>query len=287
MPFHGETTALIFKAILDSDPPPAIRFNREIPPKLEDIINKALEKDRELRYQSAAEIRADLKRLKRETESGRAAAVSSGSVASGQEIAPALSSTGVDRPKGPVAKRWRLWKIAAPIGLLLAAGLIAGALYYRSWSSKRLTGRDTIVLADFTNTTGDAVFDGALKQALVADLEQSPFINILSDKKVSETLRLMGRAGDDRLTRDLGREVCLRSAGKALLVGSIANLGGRYAIGLKAEGCQSGDSLGSIQETADGQAKVWRLWKEWPGQCAASWVNRSAQFRNSTDLCSR
>jgi len=255
LPFRGDTSALIFQAILDRAPTPPIRLNPDVPTKLEDIINKALEKDRDLRYQVASEMRTDLKRLKREAESGRAAVASSGGAAIAQEAPPDPSSTRLDLPKGPVAKRWKLWKIAAAVGLL-TAGLVAGAAYYRSRSATRLTEKDTIVLSDFTNTTGDAVFDGALKQALVVDLEQSPFVNILSDKKVSETLRLMGRPEGDRLTRDLAREVCLRAASNVLLVGSIANLGGHYVIGLKAENCQTGDSLGTAHAEADGQAMV-------------------------------
>ena len=216
LPFHGETSGLIFKAILDSDPPPPIRFNRDIPPKLEDIINKSLEKDRELRYQHASDIRTDLKRLKRETESWHGIPASSGSVVvvaqegasqvteppsppsgSSPALAPSPSSSVVTVTEVPVAGR-KLWRVLVPAGVILATALIAGGLYWRSRSAAPvanaapLTERDTVVLADFTNTTSDPVFDGTLKQALAVDLEQSPFLNILSDRKVGETLRLMG-----------------------------------------------------------------------------------------------
>src|SRR6202161_1799658 len=135
LPFHGETTALIFNAILNSDPPPPIRFNRDIPPELERIINKALEKDRNLRYQGAAEMRADLQRQKRDSESGRSPAASSGTVA----LHKALQGG-------------KLWKIACPV--LTVVLLVAGGLYYRSHRSKPLTDKDTVVLADFANRTG-------------------------------------------------------------------------------------------------------------------------------------
>ena len=243
LPFHGETSGLIFKAILDSDPPPAIRFNRDIPPKLEDIINRALEKDRALRYQSANEMRVELQRLKRDTEAGRVPAASSGSV-------PAV------RASGTIATgRRNLWKIALPsVAVVLA--LIAGGLYYRSHRAKPLTDKDSIVLADFDNSTGDPVFDRTLKTALSVSLNQSPFLNVLPDTKVAAVLKRMMRPPDTRLTLDLVRELCRRSGSKAYVIGSIASLGSQYVLGLKAMNCRSGDVLAEDQATAPAKERV-------------------------------
>src|SRR5271169_4651994 len=201
LPFQGESSGVIFQAILDSDPPPPIRFNRDIPPKLEDIINKALEKDRNMRYQHASEMRSDLQRLKRDTETGRARAGSSGTVAVAQErgsqvaqppspasgsspaLAPSPSSSAVKVGEVPVAGR-KLWKVLLPAAVIVVAVAIAGAFYFRSrQTTHRLTEKDTIVLADFANSTGDAVFDDTLKTALNASLRQSPFLNVLSDSE--------------------------------------------------------------------------------------------------------
>jgi serine/threonine protein kinase/tetratricopeptide (TPR) repeat protein len=273
LPFHGETTALIFNAILNSDPPPAIRFNREIPPKLEDIINKALEKDRNLRYQGAAEMRADLQRLKRDTETGRARAATSGTVAVSQEggsqvnqppspasgssaVAPTPSSSAVRVADAPVAGR-KLWKILVPAAVILVAVAMAGAFYFRSrQTAHRLTDKDTIVLADFANSTGDPVFDDTLKTALSVSLNQSPFLNVLPENKVAATLKLMTRPRDTKLTRDVAREVCQRADSKAYIAGSIASLGNEYVLGLKAMNCQSGDPLAEQQVTAASKEKV-------------------------------
>ena len=234
LPFRGESTGVIFKAILDGTPTPAVRLNPDMSPKLEDIISKCLEKDRNLRYQHASEIRTDLQRLKRDSESGRSAAASSGTVA--------------------VAKK-KLWTIAVPV--LLVALLVAGGLYYRSHrQNKRLTEKDTIVLADFANSTGDAVFDDTLKTALNVSLRQSPFLNMLSDSAVAKTLQEMTRPASTPLTSEVTREVCQRSQSKAYIAGSIATLGSEYVLGLKAVNCQSGDTLAQEQVTAESKEKV-------------------------------
>jgi eukaryotic-like serine/threonine-protein kinase len=243
LPFHGETSGLIFKAILDSDPPPAIRFNRDIPAKLEDIIDKALEKDRNLRYQNAADVRNDLQRLKRDTETGRVPAASSGSVSA------------VRASEKPAGRR-NLWKKITVASIALVGALIAGGLYYRSHRAKPLTDKDTIVLADFDNRTGDAVFDDALKTALGVSLSQSPFLNVLADNKVAATLKRMARPPDAKLTADVAREVCQRVGSKAYIAGSIASLGSQYVLGLKVVNCQSGDTLALKQATAASKEKV-------------------------------
>jgi serine/threonine protein kinase len=247
LPFHGESSGVIFKAILDSVPPAPIRFNRDIPPRLEDIINKALEKDRNLRYQGAADMRTDLQRLKRDSETGRAISASSGAVAVAQEsggqvaqpsppsgsspaLASASSSSAGKAAEVPVAGR-KLWKILVAAAVVLAVVVIAGVFYFRSrQAAHQLTDKDKIVLADFSNSTGDAVFDDTLKTALSVGLNQSPFLNVLSDNKVAATLKLMTRPGDTKLTPEVARELCQRAGGKAYLTGSIASLGSRYVL---------------------------------------------------------
>jgi serine/threonine protein kinase/tetratricopeptide (TPR) repeat protein len=268
LPFHGETSALIFKAILDSAPPSPLRFNRDIPPKLEDIINRALEKDRTLRYQSAADMRSELQRLKRDTETGRTVASSSATAAvpqeSGAQTAPpspasgsssaaasSPSSGGVKVGELPAADR-KIWKVLVPAAVILAAA-IGGMFYFRSrpapaaTNAAPLTEKDTVVLTDFTNTTGDPVFDGTLKQALAVDLEQSPFLNILSDRKIGETFKLMGRTPTDHVTAEVAKELCLRTGSKAILTGSVSSLGTQYVVGLEAVACGNGDTLAKEQ----------------------------------------
>jgi tetratricopeptide (TPR) repeat protein/predicted Ser/Thr protein kinase len=277
LPFRGESSGVIFHEILDRDPVPAIRLNPDLPAKLEDIINKALEKDRELRYQGAAEMRADLKRVKRETETRSGVSAASGSVAVAQDggsqpvaqqtgsgsssvaavaAVPASSVAVKAAEVAPVAEGKKLWKLLVPVALVVVAGLIAGVFYFRSRPAAPLTEKDSVVLADFENKTGDPVFDDALKQALVVQLGQSPFLNILSDRKVSETMRLMGRQPTDRITRDVAGELCVRTGSKAILLGSISNLGGQYVVGISAIGCGSGETLATEQEVAASKPDV-------------------------------
>jgi serine/threonine protein kinase/tetratricopeptide (TPR) repeat protein len=240
LPFRGDSTATIFEAILNRGPVAPVRLNPDVPPELERIINKALEKDRGLRYQNAADMRTDLQRLKRDSESGRSAAAISGSVATAE---------------GPAVGVAKLWKIAVPV--LLVALLAVGGLYYRSHQQRnRLTEKDTIVLSDFDNKTGDAIFDDTLRQGLSVQLEQSPFLALLSERRVNETLKLMGRSPDDRLTAKVTREVCQRTGSKAMLAGSIAGLGSQYVIGLTAVNCNTGDVLAEALEQAAGKESV-------------------------------
>jgi serine/threonine protein kinase/tetratricopeptide (TPR) repeat protein len=237
--FAGGSLGTIIDAILNRAPIPALRLNPELPGELEHIIDKALEKDCKVRYQSASDIRTDLKRLKRDTESGR----------------PSPSSE-ARAAQVPVAGR-KLWKVLVPVAVVLVAAAIGGTLYFRSRQAMaRLTDKDTIVLSDFDNKTGDSVFDDTLKQGLSVQLEQSPFLALVSDRRVNETLKLMGRQAGDRLTPEVTHEVCLRTGSKAMLTGSIAGLGSQYVIGLKAVNCDTGDVLAEAQEQAVGKEAV-------------------------------
>jgi serine/threonine protein kinase len=238
MPFEGASSGEICGAILHQNPCPALQLNPQMPLHFEVIIDKALEKDRNLRYQHASEMRTDLQRLKRDSESGHSSAPSSGAAA--------------EAPTDRVAK---VNKIAVPI--LTVALLVAGGLYYRSHQqSKPLTEKDTIVLGDFDNKTGDATFDGSLNQALAVELGQSPFLKIISDERVNETLRMMGRPPNESVTGDVGREVCLRTGSKALLGGTISSLGSHYLIGLSAVACSGGEMLAKEQVDAAGKEDV-------------------------------
>ncbi len=238
VPFRGDTSAVIFDAILNRPPAPALRLNPDLPPHFEEILNRLLEKDRDLRYQSAADVRSDLKRLKRDSESGT--------------ISAATSSSSAIRTRPAPGRKLPLWLIPALIVALVAAG-IAFVFLKRGHA---LTEKDSILITDFVNTTADPVFDGTLKKALAVDLGQSPYLNVFPDQKIRQTLQFMGRTPGDRITTDVGREICQRDGIKAMLNGSIDSVGGQYVISLEATNVASGDSLGRQQAQADRKEDV-------------------------------
>ena len=237
LPFRGETTGVIANAILERTPVPPVRLNPDLSPKLEELVNKALEKNRRLRYQSAADIRTDLQRLKRDTESGHTAAGTA-------EAGPKLAT--------PSPGRWMGIAAAA----VVAAALAVGGMLFFSRKAHALTEKDTIVLGDFANSTGDAIFDDTLKTALSVSLRQSPFLNVLSEGGVAKTLQQMTRPASTKLTPEVARELCQRAGSKAYIAGTVGSLGSKYVLGLKAVNCWSGDTLAEEQVTAASKEKV-------------------------------
>jgi eukaryotic-like serine/threonine-protein kinase len=236
-PFERETTGATFGAILHEAPIPATELNPKVSTRLQEIINKCLEKDRNLRYQHASEIRSDLQRLKRDSESGHLPVTGAGRAA-----APPKSRTG--------------WRTIAPVVAILILGLAIAMWLTRAQKVQALSATDTVVLGDFSNTTGDAVFDDTLRQGLDVQLEQSPFLSIISKERMRQTLRLMNQASDARLTPAIARDLCQRLGSKAYIAGSIASLGRDYVVALQAVNCATGDSLAQEQEQAAGKEKV-------------------------------
>jgi serine/threonine protein kinase len=266
LPFKGDSTAAIFDSILHKAPVALVRFNNEVPAELERIINRALEKDRNLRYQHGSDMRAELQRLKRDSDSGRTGHQSAlvGAVAPSLAVPVAaqsqLSTSRISAPSPASSTQvkklfTRDWRFFVPAAVLLAV-IAAGVLYWRSTKVHALTEKDTIVLADFTNTTGDAVFDESLKRALAVSLQQSPFLSLLSDEQVQQTLRLMSRPATTALSRDVAAEVCQRNQSKAMLTGTISAVGSQYLITLEAANCATGASLAQAGANAANKDKV-------------------------------
>jgi len=214
-------------------PASTAHVNPTLPPKLEGIIVKALEKDRKLRYRHAADIQTDLQRLKRDSESAK--------------LLVARKGESLDR-------RRKLWLVIVSVSVVLAALATGGYFYFHR--TPKLTDKDTIVLADFENGTGDPIFDDALKQALTVQLEQSPFLSIVPEDQIQQTIQLMSLKPGTRLTRNIAREVCRRNQGSAVLEGSIANIGTQFLLLLKAVNCVNGQTISSTQEQASDKSHV-------------------------------
>jgi eukaryotic-like serine/threonine-protein kinase len=289
LPFRGESSGVIFEAIMNRVPVPPVRLNPDLPGELERIIRKSLEKDREMRYQSAADLRSDLKRLKRELDSARSsgsvalapdsggssaavvAASGSGSgsasaspsgtanqpaPASSSQLSSAASASGLASSSGAASahssgsKKWLLAGIVA----IVVAAIGLGLIFTRRTNA--LTEKDSILLTEFVNTTGDPVFDGTLKQALATQLEQSPFLNIVPESKIQQALQFMGRPAGERVTSEVGREICQRENIKAMMTGSIAGLGSHYVVQLKAINSQTGDAIATEQVEVENKEQV-------------------------------
>ncbi len=267
-PFEGETSTDVIVAITQKEPPPLARFAPNVPAELDWIVMKALRKDREERYQTTRELLTDLRRLKQrlefqsELERSAAPGSFSGSTISAPPTTPERAVPTAERSISHVssaeyiASGIKRHKVAAAIIALLVIAATGSAFYLYKRNSNRLTERDTVLLTDFVNTTGEPVFDGTLKQALAVHLGQTPFLNLYPEERVRETLRFMGRSPDDRITRDVGREICERQGIKAMLTGSIASLGSHYVITLEAMNPRSGDSIAREHIEAESKEKV-------------------------------
>ena len=269
LPFRGDTSGVVSESILNRSPVPPVRINPEIPSKLGEIIEKALDKDREVRYQHAADMRVDLKRLKRETDSGYATRQGAASepvklsppeaVASSRPHSPSMATVPAgDSFSSSAPIVWRIVERKRWIWLAAAAGVAAvlGAGLFYTRHAKALGEKDSILLTEFVNTTGEVAFDGTLKRALAVQLEQSPYLNIVPESKVQESLRYMGRPASERITNDVGREIAVRQNVKAMLTGSISALGSHYVISLEAVNAQTGDSLAREQVEAANKEQV-------------------------------
>jgi serine/threonine protein kinase/Flp pilus assembly protein TadD len=283
VPFHGETSGVIFDAIMNRAPLAAVRLNPNLPPKLEDIINRALEKDREMRYQHAVDIKSELRRLKRDMESGRSSSVSSSSEpiysggpapteaasasahrTSGSARMVALPSSGavssgavpaaIAAPQPQASSSLR--KILIPAAAVLLLAIVAGGFYWRKHQTVQLTDKDQLILADFTNQTGDAVFDSTLKEALAIQLEQSPLLQLVSDAELHNNLQYLGQTREQRITPELAQQLGQRLGVKAYLTGTIASLGPSYVISINAVNCATGEVFAREQETATDKTAV-------------------------------
>jgi serine/threonine protein kinase/tetratricopeptide (TPR) repeat protein len=241
--FGGKTGGAIIEAILTRAPASVRSINPQIVPQLEEIIGKCLDKDRNLRYSTAAAVRSNLQQLKRVSDSG------SVTVSAPAVLAPVT-------PVTTVHGRPAFGKFVAPGAAVLIALLVVAGWLYSSRRASALSQTDTVVLADFINKTGDPIFDDTLRQGLAAQLQQSPFLSLLSEQRIQQTLRLMGLPPDGKLSPAIAGDLCQRAGSKAYLTGTISSLGSQYVIGVSAVNCQTGDYLAQEQVTAAGKENV-------------------------------
>jgi tetratricopeptide (TPR) repeat protein len=264
-PFQGPTSSDVIAAILTRQPPPINQSSPGAPPELRRIVSKALAKTRDERYQSAEELLVDLRSLRRETDfqtwpgdSGRTA----GRERAASETTPTERIATADQSGHSTSAEYIINEIkrhkmgAGAIALALLVGIAGVFFSLRPGKAGSLSERDTVLLADFANTTGEPVFDETLKQALATQLEQSPFLNIFPEVRIRETLKFMGRSSDDRVTADIARQICQRQGIKALLAGSISSLGSNYVISVEAINAASGDVIARSQVEAGSREKV-------------------------------
>src|ERR1700677_3938406 len=275
IPFRGETSGVIFDEILNRAPVAPIRLNSKLPPKLEDVINRALEKDRDLRYQHAVDIKSELLRLKRDLDSGRGPSLgssescrietqnpisvtpshSSHKTSGSARVVAAGSPSYVQAATAtPATSSWLKWTIPLVDVLVLAA--VGGTFYFRNRTAVQLTDKDQLILADFTNQTGDAVFDSTLKEALAIQLEQSPILQLVSDSELHSNLQYLGQSKDQRITPELAQQLGQRLGVKAYLAGTIASLGTSYVISINAVNVATGEVFAREQETAPDKTAV-------------------------------
>jgi tetratricopeptide (TPR) repeat protein len=239
--FGGQTTAVVFDAILNRDPVPVQQVNPAVPVDLVHIITRALEKDRKMRYQTAADLLSELSRLRRDS--------------TGRTAATVAATTSRPAARNPLPFPAQYFK---PVGiaLLVIALAAAGYAYWLRNATPAFTERDLVVIADFDNKTGDAVFDDALRQAVSVQLQQSPFVTLLPEQTIQRTLRLMSKPADEPLSSATAREVCQRAGAKASVEGSIAALGSAYVITLGVYNCESGGALAQEQVQASSKEDV-------------------------------
>jgi tetratricopeptide (TPR) repeat protein len=244
--FAGQTTAVVFDAILNRQPAEPRQMNPDVPEELQRVILRALEKDRRLRFQTAADMLAELQRIRRDSTARTIAAAPATTGHAGQVTTPVTHDV-----RSP--SRW--------LSIGVPALIVAGVLGYFGWNATRtpaFTERDTLVVADFVNTTGDAVFDDALKQAVSVQLQQTPYVTLLADNRVLRTLQLMQRDPTDPVTGPVAREVCQRAGAKATVEGSIQALGSSYVMALGVHNCETGESIAQQQAQADSKEDVLR-----------------------------